>query len=80
MLSCHLALDIPPDCHIEVGGQQRSWQPGKVLLFDDSFAHGCSNDSASRRICLVWEVWHPGLTEVERAAVALLYQRVFKAE
>ena len=80
VLSCHLALDIPPDCHIEVGGQQRTWQPGRVILFDDSFAHGCSNRSDQRRICLVWEVWHPGLTEVERAAVALLYERLFNAD
>lgn len=76
VLSCHLALIIPEGCKIRVGGVWGSWTPGKVLAFDDSFSHAVWNTSDERRVCLVWEVWHPELTEVERAALAILYQRL----
>ena len=74
VLSVHLALIVPPSARIQVGQEVRAWTPGKVLAFDDSFVHACWNPSRERRICLVWEVWHPELTEVERRAMAYAYQ------
>ncbi|MSQ84141.1 MAG: aspartyl/asparaginyl beta-hydroxylase domain-containing protein [Myxococcales bacterium] len=79
VLSCHLALDIPPECTIEVGGIVRGWQRGKVLIFDDSFAHRCHNRSTAPRVCLVWEVWHPELSDLEREVVAWLYSKLVNA-
>ena len=36
----HLALIVPQtDCFIQVGQEKRSWEEGKVLIFDDSFIH-----------------------------------------
>jgi aspartyl/asparaginyl beta-hydroxylase (cupin superfamily) len=74
VLSVHLGLVIPPSARIKVGQEVRGWTRGKVVAFDDSFVHGCWNPSAERRICLVWEVWHPELSEVERSAMAFAYQ------
>lgn len=74
VLSVHLGLIIPPSARIQVGQEVRGWQKGQVLAFDDSFVHGCWNPSKDRRICLVWEVWHPELSEVERKAMAFAYQ------
>lgn len=74
VLSTHLALIVPPGCRIQVGQEVRAWEKGKVIAFDDSFVHGCWNPSTERRICLVWEVWHPGLDELERRAMAFAYQ------
>lgn len=74
VLSVHLGLIIPPSARIQVGQEVRGWTEGKVLAFDDSFVHACWNPSRERRICLVWEVWHPELTEVERRAMAYAYQ------
>jgi len=76
VLSCHLALVVPEGCFMRVGGIEYRWQPGRVVVFDDSFIHGCWNTSSQRRICLVWEVWHPELNELEREAIALAYQRL----
>ncbi len=76
ILSTHLALIIPPGCLIEVGGVKREWQVGKCLAFDDSFAHAVWNTSSQRRVCLVWEVWHPELTDLECAAMAIAYQKL----
>lgn len=74
VLSVHLGLIIPPAARIQVGQEVRGWQKGQVVAFDDSFVHGCWNPSKDRRICLVWEVWHPELTELERTAMAFAYQ------
>lgn len=74
VLSVHLGLVIPPAARIKVGSEVRGWSPGKVVAFDDSFVHACWNPSSERRICLVWEVWHPELTELERRAMAYAYQ------
>lgn len=76
VLSCHLALIIPDGCRIEVGGVSRTWTTGKVLAFDDSFSHAVWNTSNQRRVCLVWEVWHPELRDIERAALAIIYQKL----
>ena len=76
VLSMHLALIIPPDCSIRVGPLTRHWTPGKVLAFDDSFIHGVWNDSDEWRVALVWEVWHPELTDAERAAIELVYRHL----
>lgn len=80
VLSVHLGLIIPASARIQVGQQVRGWAKGKVVAFDDSFVHGCWNPSKDRRICLVWEVWHPELTEVERKAMAFAYQRLINEE
>ncbi len=76
VLSVHLALIVPASARIQVGQEVRAWTPGKVIAFDDSFVHGCWNPSKDRRICLVWEVWHPELSEIERHAMAYAYQTI----
>lgn len=74
VLSVHLGLIVPPSARIKVGPEVRGWRKGEVLAFDDSFVHGCWNPSSERRICLVWEVWHPELSDVECAAMAFVYR------
>lgn len=64
-LRCHLGLEVPPGCGLRVAGEQRTWQPGRALLFDDSFMHEVWNDSAHRRVVLIVDVWHPDLDPQE---------------
>ena len=68
----HLALDIPADCGIRVGAQERTWNRGKCLFFDDSFVHDAWNDSGERRVVLIFDIWHPALSEIEKSALTLL--------
>ncbi len=68
-LAVHLALVIPPDCSITVGGETRIWEEGRVLVFDDSFEHQAHNGSDRTRAVLIAEVWNPQLSEAERDAV-----------
>ena len=43
-----------------------SWQPGHVLLFDDSFEHEVRNDTDETRVVLLIRIWHPQLAYMER--------------
>lgn len=76
MLTCHLALIVPPDCHITVAGDTRTWTEGRCLLFDDSFIHEAVNRSDRQRAVLLWDIWHPELTEKEIAAVGYLMPKL----
>ena len=69
MLTSHLGLDIPPDCHITVGDKTRYWKDGQVTMFDTSIFHDAVNDSDEYRYILMLRVWHPELTDTERAAL-----------
>ena len=72
LLTCHLGLIIPPDCAISVNGEARTWREGECLIFDDSFMHEAWNHSDRTRAVLLWDVWHPDLTEKEIAAMRIL--------
>ena len=68
-LRCHLALRIPAGAGMRVGGETRQWQEGRCLLFEDSFEHEVWNPSDQRRLVLIVDLWHPGLTALEIRAL-----------
>lgn len=65
-LAVHLPLIVPEGCAIRAGDQTRQWAAGKCLIFDDSFEHEAWNRSDQLRVVLIFEIWHPDLSEVER--------------
>jgi aspartyl/asparaginyl beta-hydroxylase (cupin superfamily) len=68
-LRCHLGIDIPDGCRMRVGKEARPWQEGQVNVFDDSFQHEVWNESDLGRAVLLFDTWHPDLTEVEIQAL-----------
>ncbi len=68
----HLPLIVPEDCALSVGGEIHEWQEARVVVFDDTYEHEAWNRSSTMRVVLIFDLWHPGLTEAERAAVAEL--------
>ncbi|MBX5463338.1 MAG: aspartyl/asparaginyl beta-hydroxylase domain-containing protein [Steroidobacteraceae bacterium] len=68
----HLPLIVPGDCALRVAGELHVWRTGKVIVFDDTYEHEAWNRSPHLRVVLIFDIWHPGLTEVERLAVAEL--------
>src|SRR3546814_7962020 len=44
-LTVHMPLVIPPDCALRVGDETRTWEPGKLLMFDDTIRHEAWNYS-----------------------------------
>jgi aspartate beta-hydroxylase len=65
----HLPLIIPRDCALQVGGEIHEWKRGEVVVFDDTFEHEAWNRSDQVRVVLIFDVWNPHLTDVEREAM-----------
>jgi aspartate beta-hydroxylase len=68
----HLPLIVPPDCALNVGGEIHEWREGRAVIFDDTYEHEAWNRSQQTRVVLIFDLWNPYLTEVERAAIAEL--------
>ena len=74
-LTVHLPLITPQPGHLTVNDEQRSWEFGKLIAFDDTFVHEAHNQSSEQRVVLIFSIWHPELSEPERLAI----QRSFSA-
>lgn len=73
-LVCHLPLIVPEGCWFRVGAETRTWERGKAFVFDDTIEHEAANTSGELRVVLIFDVWHPDLSEREREAVRLLIE------
>jgi aspartyl/asparaginyl beta-hydroxylase (cupin superfamily)/cytochrome c-type biogenesis protein CcmH/NrfG len=71
-LVTHVPLIIPPGCRFRVGNDVREWVPGQAWVFDDTIEHEAFNDSGQLRAILMFDVWHPHLSEAERLMVTKL--------
>ncbi len=71
-LVAHLPLIVPENCALSVGGEVHEWQEGRVVVFDDTYEHEAWNRSDLTRVILIFDLWHPALSEPERAAVSEL--------
>ncbi|XP_012578439.1 PREDICTED: aspartyl/asparaginyl beta-hydroxylase isoform X2 [Condylura cristata] len=66
-LRMHLGLVIPKEgCKIRCANQTKTWEEGKVLIFDDSFEHEVWQEATSFRLIFIVDVWHPELTPQQR--------------
>ncbi|XP_059580034.1 aspartyl/asparaginyl beta-hydroxylase isoform X4 [Alligator mississippiensis] len=66
-LRMHLGLVIPKEgCKIRCAQENRTWEEGKVLIFDDSFEHEVWQDAEDYRLIFIVDVWHPELTPQQR--------------
>lgn len=68
----HLPLMVPEDCALNVGGEVHAWVEGRAVVFDDTYEHEAWNRGSSTRVVLIFDIWNPYLTDVERAALAAL--------
>jgi aspartyl/asparaginyl beta-hydroxylase (cupin superfamily) len=73
-LVCHLPLIVPDGCWFRVGAETRHWRPGEAFVFDDTIEHEALNPSDRLRVVFIFDLWHPGLSDVERRAVAALIE------
>jgi aspartate beta-hydroxylase len=72
----HLALMVPEDCALKVGGEVYVWEEGRAVVFDDTYEHEAWNRSTKTRVVLIFDLWNPHLTEPERLAVADLIEGI----
>ena len=73
-LVCHLPLIVPEGCWFRVGAETKMWGRGKPIIFDDTIEHEACNPSNALRVVLIFDVWHPDLSETEQGAVRLLME------
>lgn len=69
----HLPLIVPPGCGFRVGGETREWKVGCAWAFDDTIEHEAWNRSDQVRAILIFDVWNPYITEVERELLRRFY-------
>lgn len=70
----HLPLIVPPGCTFRVGGETREWEVGRAWAFDDTIEHEAWNRSDRLRAILIFDVWNPYITEVERDLLRRFYR------
>jgi len=73
-LVCHLPLIVPEGCWFRVGAEKRFWKRGEAFVFDDTIEHEALNPSDQLRVVLIFDVWHPELSNAEREAVTALIE------
>jgi aspartate beta-hydroxylase len=71
-LVAHLPLVVPSPSSFRVGYEWKQWEPGQVLVFDDTIEHEARNDSDELRVVLIFDVWNPLLSAAERQMVSAL--------
>jgi aspartyl/asparaginyl beta-hydroxylase (cupin superfamily) len=69
----HLPLIVPEDCWFRVGGETRPWVSGKPFAFDDTIEHEAFNGSDHLRAVLIFDVWNPHMSELERDMMRKFY-------
>jgi tetratricopeptide (TPR) repeat protein len=74
ILTAHLPIDVPPDCGLKVHEETRAPEAGRLMVFDDTWEHSAWNNSDQQRVVLIFELWHPELTEAERAAISRSFE------
>lgn len=75
-LICHLPIIVPRGCAFRVGNETREWVEGEALVFDDSIEHEAWNRSRETRVVLLFDVWRPELSEVERGLVRRMFAAI----
>lgn len=75
-LICHLPLIVPEGCWLRVGNETRSWEDGKLLIFDDSVEHEARNPTSEMRIVLIFDIWRPELSNGERQAISAMFNAI----
>ena len=69
ILTVHLPIEVPAGCGLQVHEETRTPEEGRLMVFDDTWQHSAWNNSDSPRVVLIFEVWHPSLSDSEKAAV-----------
>ncbi|MCP1728556.1 aspartate beta-hydroxylase [Natronospira proteinivora] len=68
-LIVHLPLIVPENCgKLRVRGEARGWEVGRCMIFDDSYEHEAWNESDETRVVLIFDIWHPDVSEMEKEA------------
>ncbi len=77
---CHMPIVVPsplPDCGFRVGYEDRSWEKGKLMVFNDAAYHKAWNFTDKRRVILLFDVLKPELATQKKWICALVRGSVY---
>lgn len=66
---CHLPLLVPgclPKIGFQVGYEQKNWEEGKLLIFNDAAYHKGWNYTDRKRVILIFDVIRPSLKDKKK--------------
>lgn len=58
-LRSHFTLTHTGGAKLRVGQEWRTWEEGKVMVFDSSWEHEVIHEGTDRRVVLILDIWHP---------------------
>ena len=79
-LRVHLPLVGAAGSELRVADQILRGEEGKCMVFDDSFEHEAWHKGDATRIVLVFDVWHPDLSDKEVQFLSFLQRSRMRAE
>lgn len=79
-LRIHLPICGVEKSRMRVGETIINQEEGKAYAFDDSFEHEAWHDGPNTRILLIFDIWHPDLTDSEVKFFTLLQKAKMKYE
>jgi len=79
-LRIHLPLVGVSGARMRVADHVYEAEAGRALVFDDSFEHEAWHDGNATRIVLVFDIWHPDLSDAEVKFLAFLQSAKMRAE
>jgi aspartate beta-hydroxylase len=76
-LIVHLPLIVPENCgKLRVRDEARGWEVGRCMIFDDSYEHEAWNECDETRVVLIFDIWHPDVSELEKEAFSEFNQTI----
>lgn len=79
-LRVHLPLTGTEGAELRVADRILTFEPGVPVVFDDSFEHEAWHHGDKTRIVLVFDIWHPDLTDREVFFLSVLQRSRMRAE
>lgn len=73
IIRCHIGLKVPdqlPKCGIRVKDEERSWEVGNALAFNDAFNHEAWNFTQQDRYVLIFDIIKPELRPYKKLICA----------
>lgn len=68
ILRGHFGMIVPGDCALKVGTEERAWEEGEFLIFDDTHPHEAWNNSDSYRCVFHFDFYRNLMPDIQRAA------------
>ena len=79
-LRCHLPLTGCNGAKLRVGDQYTNPTEKKLFVMDDSFEHEAWHNGDETRIVLIFDIWHPDLSDQEVRFMSSLQRSKLRAE